>query len=293
MASWLIHCRLVLCGLLALCTCSCKDEASGPSGTLPGTGFTVDHSSTALESIPVAWIDKAKSDLKIAYGHTSHGSQIVTGMSGLVTFKGNQYAFSADGSNGSLTLRDTPFQGASDLGNPDRTSWAAATRTYLAAHPETNVIIWSWCGQVSSATPAEIETYLNLMTELEKDFPDVRFVYMTGHLDGGGLTGNLHLRNEQIRTYCTANKRILFDFADIESYDPDGRYFGDKRPNDNCDYDSDGNGSQDRNWATEWQNAHPGQWYSCGSAHSQPLNANLKAYAAWHLWARLAGWSGM
>jgi hypothetical protein len=28
------------------------------------------------------------------------------------------------------------------------------------------------------------------------------------------------------------------------------------------------------------------------AAHTQPLNANLKAYAAWHLWARLAGWTG-
>ncbi len=283
----------LLLAFLLVFSYSCKEEASGPSDTLSGTGFVVDHSSTALNVIPVSWVEKAKSDLKIAYGHTSHGSQIVTGMEGLVTFKGNRYAFSPDGSNGSLTLHDTPFQGASDLGNPDRTSWAAATRTYLAGHPEVNVIIWSWCGQVSSATPADIDVYLNLMSDLEKDYPGVRFVYMTGHLDGGGLTGNLHLRNEQIRAFCRANKKVLFDFADIETYDPDGRYFGDKHPNDNCDYDSDGNGSRDRNWATEWQNAHPGEWYSCSSAHSQPLNANLKAYAAWYLWARLAGWSGM
>jgi hypothetical protein len=32
-------------------------------------------------------------------------------------------------------------------------------------------------------------------------------------------------------------------------------------------------------------------WYSCSSAHSQPLNANRKAYAAWWLWAVLAGWN--
>jgi hypothetical protein len=28
------------------------------------------------------------------------------------------------------------------------------------------------------------------------------------------------------------------------------------------------------------------------AAHSQPLNGNLKAYSAWWLWARLAGWPG-
>ena len=34
---------------------------------------------------------------------------------------------------------------------------------------------------------ADISTYLNLMNYLEHDFPDVKFVYMTGHLDGSGL----------------------------------------------------------------------------------------------------------
>ena len=75
-------------------------------------------------------------------------------------------------------------------------------------------------------------------------------------------------------------------------YNPDGIYFGDKKPTDNCAYDTDGDGSRDGNWAIEWQETHPGKWYTCRSAHSQPLNANLKAYAAWWLWARLAGWSG-
>jgi hypothetical protein len=213
-------------------------------------------------------------------------------MNGLITFKGNLYRFNGTGADSALELRDSPFSGAYDLGNPNRTAWEAATRTYLNAHQEINVVIWSWCGQVSSATSDDIVTYLNLMNGLERDYPSVKFVYMTGHLDGSGLSGNLHLRNEQIRVYCTANKKILYDFADIESYNPDGIYFGDKIPNDNCDYDTDGNGVRDGTWAIEWQNAHPGEWYNCGSAHSQPLNANQKAYAAWWLWARLAGWSG-
>ena len=59
----------------------------------------------------------------------------------------------------------------------------------------------SWCGQVSSATEENINTYLSLMNGLENDYPEVTFVYMTGHVDGSGLTGNLHIRNEQIRSY--------------------------------------------------------------------------------------------
>ena len=68
----------------------------------------------------------------------------------------------------------------------------------------------------------------------------------------------------------------------------------DKKPNDGCDYDTDGDGTLDGNWAIEWQNSHTEgtDWYDCSSAHSQPLNANQKAYAAWWLWARIAGWDG-
>jgi hypothetical protein len=213
-------------------------------------------------------------------------------MAGLVSFKGSAYSWNNGGLSGALDLHDGGMTG--DLGNPDRTSWATRTRTYLTTNTDVNVIIWSWCGQVSSATETDITTYLNLMAALENDFKNVKFVYMTGHLDGSGLTGNLHLRNEQIRNYCKTNNRILFDFADIECYNPDGVYFGTRKPNDACAYDTNGDGSLDGNWAIEWQNAHTQgtDWYTCSSAHSQPLNANQKAYATWWLWARLAGWDG-
>lgn len=251
----------------------------------------INHNYVNLSLIPRDWIEEAKSNLHIAYGHTSHGSQLTDGMTGLVSYKGTLYEWNNGGTNDALDLRDRVISGANDLGNPDRTAWETATRNYLDVNPDINVIIWSWCGQVSSATESDIDTYLNLMNGLEENYPDVKFVYMTGHLDGTGLDGNLHIRNEQIRDYCATNEKILYDFADIETYDPDGTYFGDKIPNDNCDYDTDGNGTRDGNWAIEWQNAHPGEWYNCGSAHTQPLNANLKAYAAWSLWARLAGWN--
>ncbi len=267
-----------------------------------GHNYVANHlaaTESVLRSIPVSAIDTAKDTLHIAYGHTSHGSQITNGMTGLVSFMNGQgyeydlFSWNNEGSGGALDLHDYAMVG--DVGYYPQ--WVNNTRAYLedAANSDVNVIIWSWCGQVSGRTEQSmLDTYLTPMAQLEAEYPNIIFVYMTGHLDGTGLTGNLYLRNEQIRNFCSANNKVLFDFEDIESYDPDSTYYGDKIPNDNCDYDSDDNGVRDANWAINWQNSHVENtdWYSCGSAHSQPLNANRKAYAIWWLWARIAGWDG-
>ncbi len=273
----------------------------------PSDSFIIDHRCAKLELIPEQWISQAKGSLHIAYGHTSHGSQIVTGMYSLPGFKGSLYSYNEGGTGGALDLRDEAIASGYDLGNPDRTSWAAATREYLRNNTGVNVIMWAWCGQVSTSTESDINTYLNLMSQLESDFPGVKFVYMTGHTDGTGLSGNLFIRNKQIRDYCIANNKILYDFADIESYDPDWNYYGDRHVTGACNYDYDNDGvtsqssdepplptGKDHNWALDWQKSHTEgvDWYYCGSAHSQPLNANLKAYAAWWMFARLAGWDG-
>jgi hypothetical protein len=247
-----------------------------------------DHKCIKISSIPAQWIKTAKSNMHIMYWHTSHGSQITSGMSGLYTWKGELYAVNGTGSGGALELREAWNDAGSD------SNWSTTTSKYLDANLQINVVVWSWCGQVSSASESTINTYLNNMRTLEQKYPNVKFVYMTGHLDGGGVKGNLHKRNEQIRAFCKANNKILYDFEDIESYNPDGVYFGDKIPTDNCDYDKNGDGMRKGNWAIEWQNSRTQgkDWYNCESAHSQPLNANMKAYAAWWLWARLAGWDG-
>jgi len=256
----------------------------------------IDHNCTNLATIPASYITQAKSTLHIAYEHTSHGSQIIDGMTGLYNWKGSTYAWNNGGLNGALDIHDNGITGGTDLGSPDFTSWASSTRDYLrnSANSDVNVVMWSWCGQLSTATESQVNTYLSLMSSLESEFTRVKFVYMTGHLDGTGVNGNLHRRNEQIRSYCRNNRKILYDFADIESYDPDNRYYLDKAANDNCDYDSNNDGILDRNWAISWQQSHTlnVDWYDCPSAHSQPLNANRTAYAPWWLWARLAGWDG-
>ena len=264
----------------------------------------IDHKTLRLASISEYWINQAKTKFHIGYQHTSHGSQIVDGMTGLAAWKGSLYAFNNGGSNGALDLRDYDLYTyayssgtvqAEDLGNPN---WVQNTRNYLNAKPQINVIMWSWCGQVSGASEAGINDYLNLMNQLEQEFPNVKFVYMTGHVDGGRITDNCYLRNEQIRKYCRDNNKILFDFADIESWDPDGVSYVNKLVLDSCYYDANNNGNpwdDTANWAIDWQNSHVlgVDWYNCGSAHSQPLNANLKAYAAWWMFARMAGWDGL
>ena len=286
----------IFLSVIILFSCGSDNSTSNDTGNNNNNtninNLIINHNCINLSQIPEQWIQQAKTNLHIAYGHTSHGSQLTTGMTGLVSFKGNLYAWNDGPLEGSLDLDDYFTSG--DLGNPDRITWESRTRDYLdnPANADVNVIIWSWCGQVSDASEENINTYLTLMNGLEQDYPDVKFVYMTGHLDGSGLDGNLHIRNEQIRNYCEQNNKILYDFADIETYDPDGTYYGDKIPTDGCLYDTDGNGTRDGNWAAEWQHAHFGEWYDCVSAPSDPLKANLKAYAAWWLWARLAGWPG-
>jgi hypothetical protein len=266
-----------------------------------GAQIIINHNNTDIAQVPSNWVNAAKSNLHIAYGHTSHGSQVTSNMTGLVEFMNglgyehDLYAWAESPTEGYLDLDD--YFAGTDLGAPDFTNWESETRTYLenSENADVNVVMWSWCGQVSWASEANIDTYLSLMSGLEEDYPDITFVYMTGHLDGTGASGTLNINNNHIRTYCQTNHKVLFDFNDIECYDPDGLVnYLPLFANDNCDYDSDGDETQDTNWATVWQNAHTENvdWYACDTAHSQSLNGNRKAYAAWWLWARLAGWTG-
>lgn len=261
-------CALVLASLFAV---SCDNFTIG---TGRSARRIIDHNLSNVNGLNRTRVEAAKDTLYIAYWHTSHGSQITTGMQGMDVFFNTNGLYTVGGSDG---LRLEEPQGT-DLGNDE---WDSVTREWLQEHPGTNVVVWSWCGQVSGATQESIDLYLQRMTQLEAEYPNVRFVYMTGHSDGTGLTGNLHLRNQQIRQYCEGNGKFLFDFYDIECYDPDGNYYGDRNVNDACDYDGG-------NWAQEWQDSHPDGWWECSSAHSEPLNANLKAMAAWQLWTRLA-----
>ncbi len=274
--------------------------------TTNGEAIIIDHNCTEITQIPEWAIVLAKNNLHIGYGHTSHGSQITDGMMGLVDFANSGgkelslpediFAWNNGGTDGALDLEEGSGYSAGwlagDCGSYGQ--WEIETREYLddPSHSDVNVIIWSWCGQVDNkyASGTLDREYLTPMTQLEADYPDVTFVYMTGHVDHWDDANN-KAANQMIRDFCIANGKVLYDFADIESYDPDGTCF--EFPDDNCNYyNSADNTTSLGNWAMEWQDSHTQDvdWYNCSAAHTEPLNANQKAYAAWWLWARLGGW---
>ena len=210
------------------------------------------------------------------------------------------FAWNNSDTGGALDLHDEAMAG--DVGYYP--AWVNNTRAYLGdlnqttgrgkTHPDCNVIIWSWCGQVDDRYKAGTlqSEYLDPMNQLESDYFGVTFVYMPGHVDHFDDAAN-KAANQMVRDYCRANGKVLYDFADIECYDPNGTFY--EFPHDNCDYYASAESTTPLgNWATAWQGSHTVgvDWYSCGSAHSEPLNANQKAYAAWWLWARIAGWNG-
>ncbi len=260
------------------------------SSAAPASTIIIDHQNTDIRQIPDYWLDQAKK-LAVHYAHTSHGSQV---LSGLEWLEQRDPRFNVDitaSGTAVLPADDTAlriYDGNNYSGNtyitPDlfwESSDGLAHTRSVADTDLFDLSLWTWCGQMSYYSDAQVQQYLGALAQMDAEYPDVRFIYYTGHTDGTAPGSDLWRNNDTVREYVQQNGGILFDFADIESYDPAGGFHP--------------NGSDACEWCADWCAKHP-TGFECQSppscAHTHGLQCTLKAQAFWYLMARLAGWDG-
>lgn len=258
----------------------------------------INHENIDITRIPNDWLAAAR-NLTFHYAQTSHGTQILSGLEYLETYQGSaKYAYAVSnggtppslpggtdllkiyiGNNYSGNTYITPDLYWDGIGGVSHTNSTAATGLF-------DYSMWSWCGQADTSDAGYINSYLIQMSAFETAFADMQFILMTGHNVGNPGT-NLLARNQQIRNYASAHNMVLFDFADIETHDPDGNF-----------YDPVSNNYSDGNcpWCSTWCASHTSycdaQMLTIYCAHTHPLFCKMKAQAFWWMMARLAGWSG-
>ena len=245
------------------------------TGLLFSQGIIIDHTCTDISKIPGTWITEVKKILKIHYAHTSHGEQITEGLERLSNANA-KYHYYPDNCNVPqttqyLSLMDGQYYDyyCETYVTPglywEGTYGLNITRSVLNNF-DVNVSLWAWCCQLDYYSQSEAQAYLNAMAQLESEYPDVTFIYMTGNAQSAEQ--NRVNRNNQIRNYCRNNNKILFDFADLDCWYNGQQYTENGIPMEHPHY----NGDQ--------------------AGHTTYESCENKGNAFWWLLARIAGWDG-
>jgi hypothetical protein len=244
----------------------------------------IDHTATDLSQIPDYWINQVKKNIRVYYGHTSHGAQITSGLLRLESQYGAKYSVAIDwdlpSEAGALCIEDASTYDW----QPD---FYPTVARVLSTHPQINVVMYMWCGQHSGANwQTLLNGYIADMQSLERQYPNVRFVYATGNAQEQDCSGCVrHQFNEQLRQFVRNNNKVLYDFGDLDAW-----YNGDM-----ATYSSPP-------WCSVYgcpggmllPYEHPhwgGGNYNNPCGHTTYESCDNKGRAFWWLLARIAGWT--
>lgn len=258
------------------------------SGLIFSQGIIVDHTSTDVSAIPNNIIDSIKQNIKFHWCGQSHSHQITAGLDSLESDFPNLNAtiglVELPEPNGSLCVMEGLNWGeyapqcsgywvyiAPHLYWSGPKAYGNVKQTLFNCQSTINISAFEWCGELENNTSEYVQSYLDSISVYEQMYPEVTFIYTTGHAQSSGINGyTRHQNNKIIRQYCIDNNKVLYDFGDLDCWS-NGEfsyylYEGDTIPIQHSDYDG--------------EIIH----------HTTEESCKIKAKAIWYLMARLSGW---
>ncbi len=199
----------------------------------------VDHVNfSAIDSASAAETKKLAA-FSAFFAHASVGDNIISGMAALHAAQPAKFPLSVAAAGGSAPGR--PGHGVIYHVNRGNPGWSGkiedfGRRVRGGWHaPAVQAVMTKFCFIDQDAGLSE---YLSSMSDLEKEYPGTVFIYVTMPLarQNGPAARKRGAFNEGLRAWTAANRKVLFDLADIEAWSPDGADCGGL-----CvDYTSDG-----------------------------------------------------